>query len=155
MDEKMEDQARLRIRWQSVKNHGYPPKYDDPYYGDRYSVQVLSGNETTGQVAFVAYVWDYQEEGWMYATMSEGPNACDYEAQHVTHWALWPKCRLVTLDKEKTCEHKFIPAYDHSYCRKCGEIRTDSGWGIASRMIFKNLSEAEFYKKNGRLPEGI
>lgn len=41
----------------------------------------------------------------------------------------------------------------YSRCNNCGMILTDSGWGIASNMWFNSEDEAEFYKRNGRLPK--
>lgn len=87
----------LRTRWQPIEN-GYPPHDSDSYYGDRYSVPVLAGNSITGQVATIAYCWDYQMLGWVFEGLNGGPDPCNYEVQHVSHWALWPKCKLVTLD---------------------------------------------------------
>lgn len=92
------DQIRIRTRWQCINECGYPPKDNDQYYGKRYSVPVMVGNETTGQVAIVAYMWDYTEEGWVEATLCNGPYPGDYEVQYVSHWAMWPKCKLVCLD---------------------------------------------------------
>lgn len=52
------------------------------------------------------------------------------------------------------CEHihKYTN-YDHVKCMDCGSVKTDGGWGIASRMWFSSFDEAKFYQKNGRLPE--
>jgi hypothetical protein len=44
--------------------------------------------------------------------------------------------------------------WDAVACKSCGAFMTDSGWGIASNRWFKGRAEAEFYKENGRLPEG-
>lgn len=52
------------------------------------------------------------------------------------------------------CNHTNKKAlYDHHVCTDCGYIRTDSEWGIARNMWFKNIGEANFYRKNGRLPD--
>ena len=55
---------------------------------------------------------------------------------------------------EPGCSHNdCIIHFTHVTCQSCRMVKTDSGWGIASRKWFKNLAEAEFYKINGRLPE--
>lgn len=92
------DQVKIKTRWQNVKINGYPPHDSDPYYTERYSVPILPGNEFTGGVDVVAYRWDYLHEGWVYASLVDGDNPCDYEVQCVTHWALWPNCKLANLD---------------------------------------------------------
>ena len=54
------------------------------------------------------------------------------------------------------CQHKeWSTGYDHCQCKQCGSFRTDSGWGIASHTWFKSRTEAEFYQKNGRLPDPL
>lgn len=88
------EQVTLRSKWQSF-NDIKPPKENAL---ERYSMPVMVGNETTGQVAIVAYMWDYDENGWVFATLDNGPDPGDYEVQHVSHWKLWPKCNLVCLD---------------------------------------------------------
>lgn len=96
----MEELTRdtLRTRWHSIDKFGYPPRDNDPFYRSRYSVPVLAGNEITGQVAMCAFRWCYEQQGWVRAIMDEGTDPCDYEVQHVTHWALWPKCKLICKD---------------------------------------------------------
>lgn len=55
---------------------------------------------------------------------------------------------------DNRCRHdRGEVGYDHWRCRDCGAFKTDSRWGVASNMYFNNRAEAEFYKKNGRLPE--
>lgn len=54
----------------------------------------------------------------------------------------------------KACKHERAAAgYDYASCLDCGAFRTDSGWGIASCRWFESRDMAEFYKKNGRVPE--
>lgn len=56
----------------------------------------------------------------------------------------------------ETCKHNngSTPiGYDESRCNDCGMISVGGSWGIASRMWFRNLEEAKFYRDNGRLPE--
>lgn len=60
---------------------------------------------------------------------------------------------LERLSGAPSCEHAWEPGYDNHKCERCGAFRTDGGWGIASRMVFKSKAEAEFYQKNGRYPE--
>ena len=43
--------------------------------------------------------------------------------------------------------------YTHVVCNNCGKVRTDGGWGVASRKWFDNLEQAKFYEKNGFLPK--
>ena len=95
------EMSKLKTRWQGIEIKGLPPADSDPYYKDRYSVPVLAGNCHTGGVDIVAYRYSYLENGWVYATLSEGPSIHDYEVLSVTHWALWPSCKLVTLDGGK------------------------------------------------------
>ena len=87
------DNQQLNTVWVAIETHGYPPKDKDPFYQNRYSVPVLAGNEITGQVAILAYIWDYEQEGWLHSIMDEGTDPGDYEVQHVSHWALWPECK--------------------------------------------------------------
>lgn len=63
---------------------------------------------------------------------------------------------LIQQAKPAECRHKHCnPEYDHVVCADCGAVHTDGEWGVASRMWFKSLSEAKFYKENGRLPHAI
>lgn len=83
-----------KIEWEPFLDSNKPPKESDPFYGSRYSVPVLAGNEITGQVSIVAYAWDFQMEGWVHAALEDGADPCNYEVQHVSHWALWPECHI-------------------------------------------------------------
>ena len=59
---------------------------------------------------------------------------------------------------KKECRHKDVrPSYEYVTCRSCGSIRTDQhrSWGIAKGKWFESLDMAEFYKKNGSIPEAI
>ena len=92
---------RLRTRWQELAADGkpnFPPLDEDKYYGKRYSVPVLAGNVNTGQVWETALRWDYQMLDWVESTFPNGPDPEDYEILVVTHWALWPRLKLVCLD---------------------------------------------------------
>lgn len=52
------------------------------------------------------------------------------------------------------CMHANVKTgYDLNTCRDCGMILTDSCWGCASRMWFKNKPSAEYFRKNGFLPK--
>lgn len=52
------------------------------------------------------------------------------------------------------CPHNDVTVgWDYSTCRKCGSVRTDSQWGIASLKWFESLEDARFYQENGRIPE--
>lgn len=54
------------------------------------------------------------------------------------------------------CHHKSTTAhYSWVSCDHCGSVHTDSGWDIARHQWFRNVQEAKFYQKNGRLPEAI
>jgi len=63
-----------------------------------------------------------------------------------------------TINSKATnkCSHSNIKhGWGYSNCSDCGMFKTDSmnDWGVAKNMWFKSSSEAEFYKKNGRLPQ--
>ena len=90
--------GKLKTRWQNVETKGYPERDNDVFYGDRYSVPVLAGNNVTGQVAEIAYMWDYNMLGWVEFGLRDGANPYDYGTQDVSHWAYWPKCKLVCTD---------------------------------------------------------
>ena len=55
------------------------------------------------------------------------------------------------------CDHngKTKTYYTHIECNDCGAIKTDGdpSWGLAGSNWFRNLDEAEYYKKHGRYPE--
>ena len=54
------------------------------------------------------------------------------------------------------CQHQQTEMrYDYVICSDCGHIKTDGGWGVASRQWFESKEHAKFYEKNGRLPETI
>lgn len=91
---------RMKTHWQELKTCGYPPPDDDKFYGARYSVPILAGNVTTGQVALEAYMWDYKGNGWVLASLKEGTDPGDYEVQHVSHWKMWPKCAVASEDQD-------------------------------------------------------
>jgi len=58
--------------------------------------------------------------------------------------------------EDEKCDHpreSWITVYDHNKCDRCGAIKTDSMWGLASNIWFKNLEEANYYKDHGRYPE--
>lgn len=97
----MNDKLKLRNRWMDISKHGYPPKSTDDYYGERYSVPVLAGNSNTGQVSKIAYIYDYDYNEWVEYALNY-----DDDIQHVTHWCLWPKCKLVCLDQNKIDKDK-------------------------------------------------
>lgn len=68
--------------------------------------------------------------------------------------------RLQTLPEPSVtapaCLHEDTTThYDFHTCNTCGGFLADSGWGIAKNKWFKSKAEAEFYKKNGRLPEAM
>lgn len=55
--------------------------------------------------------------------------------------------------KKEECKHPSSTAsYTHVTCDSCHMIRTDGGWGCASRRWFDNIESARFYEKNGFLP---
>ena len=55
--------------------------------------------------------------------------------------------------KKEECKHPSSTAsYTHVTCDSCYMIRTDGGWGCASRKWFDNIESAKFYEKNGFLP---
>lgn len=55
--------------------------------------------------------------------------------------------------KKEECKHLSSTAsYTHVTCDSCYMIRTDGGWGCASRKWFDNIESAKFYEKNGFLP---
>jgi hypothetical protein len=86
----------MNISWEPVLESNMPPREKDPFYGERYSVPVLAGNEITGQVSIIAYAWDFENNGWVHATLENGADPCDYEVQYVSHWATWPECHITT-----------------------------------------------------------
>jgi hypothetical protein len=57
------------------------------------------------------------------------------------------------FDTKAVCKHEEVDiGFDGNLCKKCGAFNTDSLWGIASNKWFFSRGEAEFYKKNGRMP---
>lgn len=57
---------------------------------------------------------------------------------------------------DASCLHQeWLVGYDHCQCKQCGSIKTDGGWGIASRTWFKSRAEAVFFQKNGRMPDPL
>lgn len=55
---------------------------------------------------------------------------------------------------KEECTHPSTTAsYTHVTCDSCHMIRTDGGWGCASRKWFDNIESAKFYEKNGFLPK--
>jgi len=91
----------LKTRWQDIKTKGYPPRDDCNIYGDRFSIPVLIGDSESneGHVLYKAYVWDYNNNGWVEYDYIDGTEPDDYELYiDVDHWAHWPKCKLVCLD---------------------------------------------------------
>lgn len=57
---------------------------------------------------------------------------------------------------ESPCPHDSGTAkHDHWACNDCGAVKPDTQWGIASRMWFASIAEAEFYKEHGRLPDSL
>jgi hypothetical protein len=55
---------------------------------------------------------------------------------------------------KEECKHPSSTAsYTHVTCDSCHMIRTDGGWGCASRKWFDNVESAKFYEKNGFLPK--
>ena len=62
-------------------------------------------------------------------------------------------------ENDNPCRHKSgtTASWDYVTCNDCGFILTGNHkdrWGIASGMWFKSISDADFFKKNGKLPEG-
>ena len=54
------------------------------------------------------------------------------------------------------CQHNEGEAsYTHWNCLDCGAIKTDGGWGIASRKWFPSVDVAKFYQQHGRMPEPV
>jgi hypothetical protein len=74
-----------------------------------------------------------------------------------THWMPLPAppAALSTGagEEKQECDHEWVPDYTHNSCKKCPAVRTDSGWGIASYMVFACMDDARFYQQNGRLPD--
>ena len=56
--------------------------------------------------------------------------------------------------KQEDCKHDggWSPRWDHGFCNKCGKVKVDRQWGVASGKWFDNLDQARFYKKNGFIP---
>jgi len=55
--------------------------------------------------------------------------------------------------KEECAHPSTTASYTHVTCDSCCMIRTDGGWGCASRKWFDNIESAKFYEKNGFLPK--
>lgn len=53
------------------------------------------------------------------------------------------------------CKHTSgtLASYTHCTCKDCGAVVTDTGWGSASHTWFKDLNDAKFYQRNGRIPD--
>jgi hypothetical protein len=61
-----------------------------------------------------------------------------------------------SAQRSNVCRHETRDTrWDHSACRSCSAVKTDSGWGIASNEWFTSLEEARFYRDNGRLPDAV
>lgn len=72
-------------------------------------------------------------------------------------WLVMEFDRLKSDEAKKVCTHeKCDPGREYVMCLSCGKIRTGQhkdAWGVAAGKWFKNLAEAQFYKKHGRYPE--
>lgn len=58
----------------------------------------------------------------------------------------------------RSCPHDIeyrATMFDHVECTECGGVYTDSGGGIAKNTWFRSLYEAQFYQRNGRLPDPV
>ncbi len=83
---------KTELNW-ITPDENLPPAEIHDYYGERYSGPCMIGNEFTGQVSG-PWCYDHHGAGWVLESMEEGADPEDYECQHVTHWAAWP--RLIT-----------------------------------------------------------
>jgi hypothetical protein len=62
--------------------------------------------------------------------------------------------RAAGREEAVACEHENTNVeYDSVTCNDCGKFRTDSQWGVARCKWFNNRAEAEFFRKNGFLPD--
>ena len=62
-----------------------PVKCNHAYYGKRYSVPVVAWN-AEGTMHKCLVCWDYKNNGWVEATLYEGPDPSDYPDLVVTKW---------------------------------------------------------------------
>ncbi len=61
---------------------------------------------------------------------------------------------VVNDGADDKCKHQSTEAlYTHVECNTCHHIKTDGGWGVASRKWFENLEQAKFYERNGFIPK--
>jgi hypothetical protein len=79
------------VNWFEINSVGLPPKEQDEFYGDRYSVPVLIANAITGQVEHRTVVYDYQDGGWCLVGLPYGPSCHEYELLIPTHYCLLPQ----------------------------------------------------------------
>ncbi len=76
--------------WISVMD-GLPTRKNDEFYGRAYSLPVIVANKHTKQVFDMVVVFNYDDNGWCYNTLPDGPNASDYEVCCVTHYQYLPE----------------------------------------------------------------
>jgi hypothetical protein len=60
------------------------------------------------------------------------------------------------VEEEAKCAHRnTAPSWDYVTCKDCGSIKIGNhrDWGIAAGKWYSSLSEAEFYREHGRLPQ--
>ena len=126
------------LTWYAVKT--LPERDHMRYYGDRYSVEVMLGNNNTGRVFNRVARWDFDNDVWVEADLEFGPDPEDYEYVFygATHWAFWPTIKLeeestsnlhlsVRMQErsatEKLCNEDVLP------CHICGKVwkRKDAG----------------------------
>lgn len=72
-----------------MSEEAVPPRAKHPYYGDRFSVPVLCWSKE-GNLHPNLICWDYSTGGWVFANLSEGPDACYYEIECEV-WSLPPE----------------------------------------------------------------
>jgi len=70
------------------KNQKKPPRRNDEFYGTRYSIPVLCWNKKH-VLNNKLVCWNYDDEGWVDADLSEGPSPEDYDID-VSTWTIPP-----------------------------------------------------------------
>lgn len=63
----------------------FPPKQKLDYYGERYSIPVVPFDEK-GRVLPYMVRWCFHTDGWVIATLPDGPSASDYDLKAVDTW---------------------------------------------------------------------
>jgi len=76
-----------------MSHENKPPRDNNQYYGTRYSVPVLCWDEN-GLINLNLVCWDFENNGWVFASLIDGPDPMDYEID-CNVWALPPEIPII------------------------------------------------------------